>query len=325
MIKIKNPKNGATVRLLTDSANEFLKTDRSNFDAADFDYLNLKYGASYDLSFPKQILFEVEGACGGRVQLSENDSFENPMEITFCGNSFEIENLKCGTNYFLRVIGDDEISETHWFFTEDSYPRFVKIDGLTNVRDCGGYKTSSGKRVKQGMLYRGSEMNSHVNITQDGLKTMKEVLKIKSVLDLRGKNEIVEDVYGGNYLNVSVSPYSEYFEQPEVTTKIFEFLCDESNYPIYFHCWGGADRTGTLAFLTGALLGYNYGDLINDYEVTSLSVWGVRSVNSRLWKEFEDKLNSFDGINIGEKVRNHLALCGVSPEMTEQFEKIMLL
>ena len=39
-------------------------------------------------------------------------------------------------------------------------------------------------------------------------------------------------------------------------------IADENRYPVYIHCTGGADRTGTLAFLINALLGVGEDDLI---------------------------------------------------------------
>ena len=38
---------------------------------------------------------------------------------------------------------------------------------------------------------------------------------------------------------------------------------------VYFHCHGGADRTGTLAFLLEALLGVSESDLSKDFELTT--------------------------------------------------------
>ena len=60
------------------------------------------------------------------------------------------------------------------------------------VRDVGGAITPEGKAVRQGLLYRGSEMNSHLTITEEGLNNMREVLKINTQLDIRyPKNENV--------------------------------------------------------------------------------------------------------------------------------------
>ena len=40
---------------------------------------------------------------------------------------------------------------------------------------------------------------------------------------------------------------------------------------IYFHCHGGADRTGTLAFLLEGLLGVSESDISKDFELTTYS------------------------------------------------------
>ena len=55
-----------------------------------------------------------------------------------------------------------------------------------------------------------------------------------------------------------------------------ELLADENNYPIYFHCSAGADRTGTFAYLVNGLLGVPYEDLVKDFEITSFSTYGNR-------------------------------------------------
>ena len=324
MTKLKRPLNGEIVSLLTEAQLEFIKSDRSALNAEDFDYLNLKRSGDADLSLSGGVNFEWEANKQGNIQISESSTFKTYYSCDGNGEC-SVYNLKCDTSYFWRVVCADEISDTFCFHTSKQCPRFIKIDGLTNVRDCGGWQTYSGSRIRQGLLYRGCEMNSHLNILPSGLLAMRDVLKIKSILDLRRDSEIVEDVYGGNYLNVPAWAYREWFEHPDSAKKIFGFLSDESNYPVYFHCWGGADRTGTLAFLLGALLGMNYDDLIDDYETTSLSVWGTRTRNSEksfaaFWKHF----NTFEGTTPAEKAKNYFLTCGVSNEMIEEFKKIML-
>lgn len=324
MIKLKSPKRGDTVELLTDIQIKFLKSDRTNVTVENFDYLNLRKSESGDYSFPKGIIFEWEADGEGSVQISTSEDFKNCLYSKSACNSCCVENLKCGTRYFWRVVSGNEVSEVFCFNTADIYPRFIKIDGITNVRDCGGWKTIDGGRIKQGLLYRGSEMNSHVSITDEGLKTMREVLEIKSVMDLRWYKEVVKDVYKGGYVNISVAPYSEWFEKPEVTRAVFEYLSDKENYPVYFHCWGGADRTGTMAFLIGALLGQSYEDLIDDYEITSLSIWGARSRNSELCRGFLEAFNALEGESISEKAKKYLLSCGVSEKQINDFKNIML-
>ena len=73
-------------------------------------------------------------------------------------------------------------------------------------------------------------------------------------------------------------PYQRNYDKRSKYTirEIFRVLSDEDNYPIYFHCNAGADRTGTVAFLINGVLGVPYKDLTRDFELTSFSSSGNR-------------------------------------------------
>lgn len=324
MIELKSPKNGQIVELMTETQIKFIESDRTNSAAADFNYLDLKKGDS-DNSLPQNVKFEWTATVEGVVQISENEGFESYYEKAGF-NSCEVYNLKCATRYFWRVVCENEVSDVYCFDTNERCPRFMKVDGITNVRDCGGWRTVSGRRIKQGLLYRGSEMNSHVTITDAGIETMRKDMKINFVIDFRStENEFVEDVYKKGYLNISVRPYCDWFRQPNSIIKnIFEILVNEENYPVYYHCWGGADRTGTLAFILGALLGQYREDLIGDYEITSLSIWGDRSRNIERVQEFIAEFDSFEGSTMSEKAENYMLSCGISKAQIDKFKEIML-
>ena len=89
--------------------------------------------------------------------------------------------------------------------------------------------------------------------------------------------------------------------------KIFEIFSDISNYPIVYHCHGGCDRGGTVAFLLGGTLGMNQDDLIRDYELSSLAIWGRRSRHS---DEFKTLITALESFAIGETEKNNWnALC----------------
>ena len=51
--------------------------------------------------------------------------------------------------------------------------------------------------------------------------------------------------------------------------EIFEYYANADKQHVYFHCWGGADRTGMLAFFINAICGVSYTDLIEDFEITT--------------------------------------------------------
>ena len=72
---------------------------------------------------------------------------------------------------------------------------------------------------------------------------------IKTVINLRTENgeEAIVKELGMNYVHIpmSIKPWSKIPE--EAISRYFEILNDPANYPIFFHCRRGADRTGAMA------------------------------------------------------------------------------
>jgi len=91
-------------------------------------------------------------------------------------------------------------------------------------------------------LYRGGqpEIEGFEYLKNNGFKT---------VINLRTENDeegIVRKL-GMNYIHIpiSIKPWSKI---PEAAIEqYFKVLADPANYPIFFHCRRGADRTGALA------------------------------------------------------------------------------
>ena len=324
MIKIISPENGAKINLMSDIQLEFLATDRTNAVVEELDWMHLEVKTNKDETAPRQIPFAWEPAVEGVVQISESDDFADAL--TFMGKGgCVLENLHGNTTYFARVVCGDETSDVITFSTADAFATFFRVDGALNVRDCGGRVTEDGRRIRQGLIYRGSELNSHLNVTEEGLKALREVLKIKTVLDVRNpESEDIQNPYGGEYAQIGCAAYGDYMKNPGTNRRLFEFLADENNYPVYFHCWGGADRTGTLAFMLGALLGEKYDNLVDDYELTSLTRYGGRSRNSALYHSLIDKLNYFVGDTVNEKVESFMLYSGVTPEQIQKIRDIFL-
>ena len=111
--------------------------------------------------------------------------------------------------------------------------------------------------------------------------------------------------------------------------EVFSLFADIDNYPIYMHCTGGADRTGTVAFLLNALLGVSETELIHDYEFTSFSVYGQRnSIDGTeyggMFQEFLKKLKSFEGATLAEKTETYMLSIGVTQEEIDSIRTIML-
>ena len=130
--------------------------------------------------------------------------------------SATITNLKVGKNYawsITAIAGEKQHNSVESYFsTKDGVARFISIDGLSNVRDCGGWTGLNGKKIKQGLLYRGEEFNKQNNgragssasdyhydsskasaddpygqkISETGIKTVVNELQIKTEVDIRG-------------------------------------------------------------------------------------------------------------------------------------------
>ena len=146
--------------------------------------------------------------------------------------------------------------------------------------------THSGKRVKQGLVFRGGEittstMSGHYNtIAESSKEVFRNEMGIKVELDLRGPSDI-SDGYKANafaengdieYKQYAIKSYEQTFTQTrEMVAPIFEILKEADQKPVYYHCFGGADRTGTLGFLLNGVLGVSYTDLVIDFELTSYS------------------------------------------------------
>ena len=238
-----------------------------------------------------------DGSTEYKLYVSENADFSN-AHISKINGTYEKgyytsgrTNTICvpGKTYYWKVIGtySNDALGGGKIKVKDQPVRWIKIDGVSNVRDMGGWKTTGGKTVQYGKIYRGARLD---NISTAGIETLK-TLGIKTDVDIRSTAEW--DSYGPvektglKYYFFDTSAHYDYVlgggssekEIRENYPKMFELLADESNYPIYLHCNYGNDRTGSMAFILNGLLGVTYEDLTRDYELTSYAF-----ENDRRWR-----------------------------------------
>ncbi len=260
------------------------------------------------------------------LEISESEDFECAKKLLISGYSAEIYNLKKDTEYFWRVNG----CEPRRFFTDSVPPRWIKADGCMNIRDLGGGYNRDGVRLRQDMIFRGVKLENLAS--EDGIKALNG-LGIRTEIDLRreavGKMESSPLGDGVKYILHVCNGYHDFLQKDskEDIKKLIEYFADESNYPVYFHCHGGADRTGTLAFMLGAILGLDDKTLIRDYELTMIS-----SPEKKMSRSRKNKIKLFlkllHGRNknqpLGDNAVDFLRECGVTEETFEQIRKIML-
>lgn len=286
---------------------------------------------SEDRSIPTPISFSwksvstVPGKTTYDLFIAMSRKFTGPFVRENLSEPFcNIWNLHIDTRYYWKVIARNAgriiaKSPVRTFRTHATLPRWIYVPGMTNVRDVGGWRLPGNRLIRQGLIYRSSEMNSHVNITEEGKKVLTDELKIRTDLDLRGKDEETRPVLDRaavKWINIPIGPYSDMALDVyrEKYRDIFKIFADSSNYPIMFHCWGGCDRAGTVALLLHALLGLDMDSLVQDYEFSSLTIWGERSHLSEQFQALLQVLSSFGkpGHNIKKQVENYLDSIGVT-------------
>lgn len=206
----------------------------------------------------------------------------------------------------------------------DKGPRNLFIDGVSNVRDVGGYSSYlvSGGKLRQGLYYRGANADS---ITDEGKSEFLR-LGVKQEIDLRDekycKGSFSPDV-SYNAVSIPSGTESTRFEEfADEYKKIFTLIADASSRPVYLHCTAGADRTGICTFMLLTVCGVGYEDIARDYLFTNFSFYGSRLSNFH--SEFEKwwkKLDAFDGKNKADKAKSWLVSKGLTEKEVEKIRE----
>ena len=343
-IRLCNPPNRAEISFLSREQQTFL-TDPYRFNPHTPDLVPRKE----DLTLPVPVDFIWEaGAEFSTIQISDTPEFKTicrqikgsrrTLKNTMSRFRAKVSNLEHGKTWFWRVTDNRNVSEAQTFTVADQLPRWIRVEHVTNVRDLGNWKTTSGKRIRQGMLFRGAQFDPPwtnqphgSRLTPKGKKVLMEDLKIHTELGLRGcKGTPLKGI--ARYELLPFSAYASWREcgiftdeQMQNVKKIFEIFADRKSYPVYFHCQGGGDRTGTAAFLLETMLGLSEEDCMTEYELSNLSVSGERSRFSREWTQFMAKFQTIlpDG-SLQEQVCEYLRRCGVSDAMQEKIRSLLL-
>lgn len=301
------------------------------------------YENRLDTAMPVRFSYDVTGIPEGvsvksaELEVSETSSYTDPQKIKLDGKSdaVDIYLLKSGAKYYYRLnltLTDGSQTGSCGSFKTEASPRFMNVSGAYNMRDIGGWTTVLGKKIKQGLLYRGTEIDGAVEskycLTDEGIDQMKSVLKIKTDMDLRTKSETLDgkDVLGDDvdHTYYGVAMYEDIFkvENYESMRKVFSDLADESNYPVYTHCTYGRDRTGTVCYLLEALLGLSDDDLRREYE---LSAFNDSYVDLESFAGFTKTVElQLEGATTQEKVENYLLSVGVTADEIASIRRIFL-
>lgn len=316
-IVVTEPKDGATVSLLTDAQKAYLAMPRADRRT------KVPQGNAY---CPKAVRLAWTAEDGAVCTVSVKDAKTGACvyEGTVKGGLADVDNLEIAAEYEWTVSRGDEMA-TSRFKTEDTAPRLVRFPGVPNARDLGGRIGLGGKRVKQGMIFRSARLS------EDG-EYICTRFGIKSDVDLRSDREC----HGmkGSPLGESVTwfhcPSSAYAEilsddGKEAFKKVFKVFLDRKNYPLVFHCAGGRDRAGTVAFVLNALLGVEKDQLYLDWRATGLWDSSIGYRQERRFDALEGGfVKNYPAPTVNESVEKYVLSLGFTSEDIAMFRGIML-
>ena len=288
-----------------------------------------------DVSVPVELRYEIihlpEGVnvTQSRFVVFENGAVVRSIDAAEGEQFVKIELLKTGTAYDYQVqiqLSDGSSHTLNGTFRTATSARILSIDGLANVRDFGGWTGLDGKIIRQGLLYRGSTMDgvheSKFKLTDKGLEQMKSLLGIRVDMDLRASGE---DVLGEDvpHIYLGAYQYNLCFEEHgmKAIARVFTQLADPNNYPMYLHCTYGADRTGTVCYLLGAILGMNDRDLRLEYDLSALYYWYICTPDM---DEFVAEIEKYPGNNTKERAESYLLSTGVTMDQIQSIRDIFL-
>ena len=251
-----------------------------------------------ELSRPQPVIIESD----------KETLFISGQEYPVADGKAELYNVKTGENL---VYDDVKIA------VSETAPRNLYIDGVTNVRDAGGWMTASGKRTKQGVLFRSARLD---DITEKGIRELGK-LGIRTEVDLREDGfdpgilsyENIPMKTGGGYLVSNIPSLPSFFHM----------ICDETKLPIIYHCSIGTDRTGMVTFLINGLLGVSEEDLYRDYLFSNFAlIEGMR--RPRTIDEYIAYMDRFEGDTLSQRIENFLLSVGVDEKDIAALRHLML-
>ena len=253
------------------------------------------------LDKPEPVKLTWTGGNASQILLSTSPDFSNPIAVSGTTSPVSVYNLIPGQKYYYKIIGNNNSVLKSACVTPVGPLRMIYIPNynssyVRNIRDLGGWPADGG-HIAYGKLYRGSRLDDIQNSGNSSAKDyFLNTLGVRIDIDLRGlppgsqggsgehdpwySTDPIEYhniklwhylVNGPNQFNdnITISDGTSSDQYQYAIRQIIGWL--GQGKPVYFHCHGGSDRTGTLAFLIEALLGVSELDLCRDYEVTYYS------------------------------------------------------
>ena len=273
-----------------------------------------------------------------------SDGYKLPNNVT--AKSVKFYNPYLGDNYFKVTAnfsdGSTEDSSIKVFKVDGQAPRNLKVGNLTNIRDHGGRTTLAGGKIKQGLIYRtcGNKYNTSDSAGSTMNSEAKEVLlhqmKVKTEINVSNDNTYNFNMTSDGvaiknaYMSYGSTPYSNFARNAERIRQVFEILADQNNYPVFYHCRIGTDRTGITGICINGLLGVPFQEILQDYGFSNFgNIGGQRYANKPSdpdgddCAKYVDEILKMPGATFQEQMYNSLLSIGLSAQTLNSVIDIM--
>ena len=200
--------------------------------------------------------------------------------------------------------------------TEASLPHVIALEGVSNLRDLGGYEAADGRRVRRGLVFRSAALAKLTAADQ----AIVARLGLRTVCDFRGVDESrraptrlpgprivalpIEPTVGAGLRDILRTKeatgealhavleraYAAYALSSSAQYRALLDAILDGATPLLFHCSAGKDRTGFAAAMLLTALGVPWPTVVADFEATN-RLWRRDTVPSEdLPPEIRDAL-----------------------------------
>jgi len=162
-IKLTAPAEGATVEIIKPLMREYLNlqsVDRKDHRKT----LSEEQRKAYKtVKSPKPVEFAWDGDANGIYQFSVAHKPDGGVfySATVTGCTTKVTGRLEVAREWAWTVSDGKDAAKGTFKTDDRAPRIIRLDGVRNVRDFGGWIGLNGRRVKQGMIIRSEGLNQN--------------------------------------------------------------------------------------------------------------------------------------------------------------------
>ena len=255
-------------------------------------------------------------------------------------NSISFVNPYLGDNYFKVIAnfsdGTKEASPIKVFKVDTQAPRNLDVGNMPNCRDMGGRTTYAGGKIKQGLIYRtaGNKFDNSSQVNDACKNVLLKQLKVKTEINVANSTTNNVNLSGTKvvdaFMAYGATPYSNLARNSVRIRQIMDVLADVDNYPVFYHCRIGTDRTGITGVMINGLLGVPFNEVIQDYGFSNFSPIDNQRYpgktpdnNGDDIKKYIDEILAMPGTNFQEQTYNALLSIGVPAEKLNTIIDIM--